>query len=523
MEKSETAPIVKTTGLVLGIVFFAILLSVPFGSDARIHRMAAVAALMATWWMTEAIPLAATSLMPLVLMPILKISQPEDVARSYMNDYIFLFIGGFTIALTMERWNLHRRLALHIVRRVGDRPSQLVLGFMIATALVSMWISNTATAMMMMPIALSVVLLAEECEKKGNAREHERFAGRFGVALMLGVAYAASIGGLGTLVGTPPNAFFAGCFHKEFPGAPEISFARWMLLVLPLCPVMLLVTWALLTFVLHPLRRATFLGGREAVQRQLAEMGPISRAETGVFIVFVAAAFLWIFRLDIPIGKMTIPGWSNLLGLVESGGEKQVAWVRDGTVAMLAALSLFFIPSGRRKGERLVDWKTIQDLPWNVLFLFGGGFALANGLETSGLSNWIGEQCAALHGMPVMALVLVVVTFTTFLTELTSNIAVATMILPILADVCRAAMINPLVPMLSATIVASFAFMLPVATPPNAIVFGTGYVPLRAMIRAGLILDLVGIVLVALLIYYVAIPLWGIDPAQLPASWLPQG
>jgi len=522
MVQAEPGQAHKQIGLALGVALFLVVLSVPFEADPRVHRMAAVAALMATWWMTEAIPLAATSLMPLVLLPALKILEPDVVARSYMNDYIFLFVGGFTIALAMERWNLHRRLALGTIGLVGDRPRGLVLGFMIATALVSMWISNTATTMMMMPIALSVILLVRaQPEPQTRAR-----AARFGLALMLSIAYAASIGGMATLIGTPPNVVFAFRFHQEFPGAPEIGFARWLMIGVPFSAVFLLLTWALLVFLLHPLGRGRLLGGREVIRQEAARLGPITRAETGVLAVFLCAAFLWIFRAEIPleiqIGGFRIsriPGWSNLLGLVDAN----TRWVSDGTVAMMAALSLFLIPAGRKKGERLVDWTTVERLPWNVLFLFGGGFALADGFVASGLSEWIGQQCRSFGQLPVQGQILAISGAITFLTELTSNTATTNMVLPVLAGVARAIQVNPLVLMLPATLSASCAFMLPVATPPNAIVFGTGVVPLRAMIRAGLLLNLVGMVLVLLLIYFVAIPLWAIDPQHLPAGWLAPG
>jgi sodium-dependent dicarboxylate transporter 2/3/5 len=482
--------------------------------------MAAIAALMAVWWMTEAIPLAATSLVPLVLMPVCKIAEPADVAASYMNDYIFLFVGGFTIALAMERWNLHRRLALHTIRLVGDRPRQLVLGFMVATAVLSMWISNTATTMMMMPIALSIILLAEEREKRTAADTGPAFAGRFGLVLMLCIAYAASIGGVATLIGTPPNVVFGTIFHKEFPGAPEIGFAPWMIMALPLSVVFLLVAWAVVCFVLHPLRGGRFLGGREIVEAEIDKLGPISRAELSVLVVFLSAAFLWMFRLEINVGPVRIPGWANALKLVEEIEGKSVKWVGDGTVAMIAALAMFFIPSGRKGGERLVDWKTVEDLPWGVLFLFGGGFALAYGFKASGLSTWIGEQCQLFGRLPVPGQVLAVSGTITFLTELTSNTATTNMVLPILAGVARAIQVNPLVLMLPATISASCAFMLPVATPPNAIVFGTGYIPIGTMVRTGIILNIIGMVLVLLLVYFVAIPFLGIDPGALPETWM---
>ena len=264
------------------------------------------------------------------------------------------------------------------------------------------------------------------------------------------------------------------------------------------------------------MRGGRFLGGRQAIRREIEQLGPLSRAEIGVLAVFVATALLWVFRVNIPIGGVTVPGWSNALGLAD----EKTKWVGDGTVAMLAALSLFFIPSGRNRGERLVDWKTVEALPWNVLFLFGGGFALADGFVASGLSDWVGEQCRSFGHMPLPGQILAVSGVTTFLSELASNTATANMVMPILAGVARSLEANPLVLMLPAAIAASFGFMLPVATPPNAIVFGTGYVPMGAMVRAGILLDLIGMGLLVLLIYFVAIPLWHIDPTQLPAAWL---
>jgi len=515
MQKVETPGAYRNAGLVLGLVLFIVLLSIPFGDNPRIHRMAAVAALMAAWWITEAIPLAATALVPLVAMPLLKIAQPAAVAEAYMNDYIFLFVGGFVIALAMERWGLHRRLALHTVLCVGDQPRQVVLGFMIATGLISMWISNTAATMMMMPIALSIVLLYEERERAGAEGIAPGAARRFGLATMLGVAYASSIGGIATLIGTPPNVVFAAIFHEQFPGAPEIGFAPWIVIMFPFAAVFLAITWALMVYVLHPVRGGRFLGGRQTIRAEIERLGPIRRAEVGVLIVFTVTALLWIFRVNIPLGGVTIPGWSDLLGLVEG----RTKWVGDGTVAMMAALSLFLIPSGREKGERLVDWRTVEKLPWNVLFLFGGGFALAAGFEASGLSDWIGAQSRAFGRLPVPGQILAVSGTITFLTEMTSNTATTNMVLPVLAGVARAIGTNPLVLMLPATISASCAFMLPVATPPNAIVFGTGYVPIGAMVRTGLVLNFIGMLLVLLLVYFLAIPLWGIEPGVLPEAW----
>jgi sodium-dependent dicarboxylate transporter 2/3/5 len=331
---------------------------------------------------------------------------------------------------------------------------------------------------------------------------------------------------MATLVGTPPNLIFASRFHAEFPGAPEISFARWLVLGVPFSAVFLACAWALLVYWLHPLPGGSMLGGRRSIARELEGLGAITPAEKRVLAVFLCVCFLWVFRADIPLdlrwGPLAIskiPGWSELVGLAGA----QTRWVSDGTVAMMAAVAMFLIPSGRGKGERLVDRKIIEDLPWNVLFLFGGGFALSDGFTISGLSAYIGRQLEAVGTLPVPAQILGVVGTVMFLTELTSNTAVANMAMPLLAAMARAIPVNPIVLMLPGAISASCAFMLPVATPPNAIVFGTGLIPMRAMIRAGLLLNLVGVILVLLLVYFVAIPLWGIDPRQLPPSWLRAG
>jgi len=521
-KSTRARSVAQDVGLALGVILFIAFLTFPFDADPRMRRVAAIAALMAVWWMTEALPLAATSLMPLVLMPLSKIAEPDTVARAYMNDYIFLFVGGFVIALAMERWGLHRRLALYTIRLTGDRPRQVVLGFMIATAGLSMWISNSATAMMMLPIALSVVSLARE-RKEGLSPDAQE---RFGIALMLSIAYAASIGGIATLIGTPPNVVFASRFHDEFPGAPEVTFTAWLMVGVPFSAVFLVLAWALIVFLLHPVGGGRLACGREALRNELIRLGPMTRAELGVLAVFLCAAFLWIFRVGIPleihvgpIRVSRIPGWSELLGLANG----KVRWVSDGTVAMMAALSMFLIPSGRQRGERLVDWKTIRGLPWDILFLFGGGFALADGLVASGLSDWIGRQSRQFGQLPLPAQILGVSGLVTFLTELTSNTATANIVLPVLAGVARAIEVNPLALMLPATVSASCAFMLPVATPPNAIVFGSGLVPIGAMVRTGLWLNFIGMGLVLLWCYFVALPLWGVDPGHFPPSWLRSG
>ena len=516
-------------GLVLGpVVFVALLLTPLEPGKPELSRMMAVAALMAIWWITEAIPIPATALLPLVLYPFLGIMQGKAVAREFMNQYIFLFMGGFMIALALKKWNLHRRIALNIIWVIGHEPRRLVLGFMAATAFLSMWISNTATTMLMLPIGLSIIALIEEQAKAGGADADQtavsRFLHNFPVALMLGIAYAASIGGVATLIGTPPNLSFARIFVIQFPNAPEIAFKDWFVMAAPFSAIFLLIAWGVLVFLAFPIRSLRVFSGAEAIRKELRLLGPISRPEACLGVVFFVTACLWMFRQDISFGTaFTLPGWTTLVTRwvygADSGGVELGKLVDDGTIAILSALALFLIPSGRRKGERLMDWKTAEELPWGILLLFGGGFALAKGFTETGLSHWIGGQLAFLGHVPAPALVAAISTSITFLTELTSNTATTEMILPIIAGVAREIEVHPLLLMIPATISASCAFMLPVATPPNAIIFGSGYVPIVRMVKAGIILNVIGVLLVLLLVFTLALPVFDIAVGQFPAEW----
>ena len=472
-------------------------------ANPAVSRTAAAAVLVAVWWITEALPIPATSLLPLVLFPFLGVMKGKEVAANYMNSSIFLFMGGFLIALTIERWNLHRRIALTILKLLGDRPRRLILGFMIATAFLSMWISNTATTMMMLPIAIAVSVKAEE------GAPDPVFKVRFPLALMLAIAYSASIGGIGTLIGTPPNLAFSRIFAISFPEAPSITFADWLLMAMPLVIIFLGVSWFLLVRVLVPVANKGFAGGKELIRKEYDRLGPISTPERRTAIVFAVVALLWITRSNIDLGSVTIPGWSNLLGLK--------GLVDDGTVAIGVGVLLFIIPSGTGSGRFLLNWDTAVKLPWGILLLLGGGFALANGFRVSGLSEWVGTQLSVLADVSPVIMVAGTSTLLTFLTELTSNTGTTEMILPVLAALSVAVNIHPLLLMLPATISASCAFMLPVATPPNAIVFGSGRVPIAKMATVGISLNLIGIVLVTSLIMLVAGPMLGVFGGEMPA------
>jgi sodium-dependent dicarboxylate transporter 2/3/5 len=485
---TETLSARQRVGLVLGPALFALLMAADFGGQPETHRLAAVAALMATWWITEAIQIPATALLPLVLFPLLGIMDADDTARQYANSPIFLFVGGFILALATERWGLHRRIALGIIAAIGESPRRLVLGFMAATAALSMWISNTATTMMLLPIGLSVTALARR-----RAGDDAEGVAPFSTALMLGIAYGASIGGVATLIGTPPNIVFQEIYAQEFPGAADINFFSWFQVGLPVSLIFFFIAWAVLLFLVFDMRGMRGFGGSEVIRRERAELGPMTRPEKGVAVVFALTALLWISRREIDLGITALPGWSNLLP------EAVRPLLHDATVAMAAALVLFLLPAGDGTGRRLMNWETAERIPYGIIFLFGGGFALAAGFKASGLSLWLFQvfsESPLAHGSPVV-LVGGIATGMTFLTELTSNTATTNLALPVLAELGRALPeVDPLTVMIPATVSASFAFMLPVATPPNMIVFGSGQVKMMDMVKAGLVLNLIGIVLV---------------------------
>lgn len=492
-------PSAKTIGLCFGVVAFVALTIFPVDPEnPAASRLAAVAALMAIWWMTEAIPLFATALVPLALFPLLGVMSGRDTAETFMNSTIILFIGGFMIALTMERWNLHRRIALAIIHYVGGGPARIVLGFMVAAGFLSMWISNTATAVMMMPIGLAIVLRIEE--RLGVA------AHKFTVGLMLGIAYGCSVGGMTTLVGTPPNLAFARIHQVLFPAAPDIAFGQWLVVALPVGAIMLAVAWLLITQVFYRAPPEVTVDRRVvAVERE--KLGRLTFEERAVLAVFAATALLWVFRVDLNLGAFVVPGWSRLLPWPKL--------VDDGTVAIAMASVLFFIPAKNAKNAkrgRIMGAEVIPRLPWNVVLLIGGGLALATGFQRTGLAELVGGQLQAAGALPPFVLVLLVCLAITFLTELTSNTATTEMILPILASVAVLTGTHPLLLMIPATMSASCAFMMPVATPPNAIVFGSNRFSIAEMARIGIVLNLAGALVIATVVYTIGIPVFGIVP-----------
>ena len=478
----------KGIGLVVGcsLFLFILLFYNPQPENPEIGRMAAIAALMAVLWISEAVPLAATALIPVVAFPLTNILGGGEVAKAYVNSIIFLFVGGFLIALSMERWNLHRRIALNIIYAIGRRADLLVLGFMVACGFLSMWISNTATAVMMLPVGMAVITKMEE--EFGRERSH-----RITLALMLGIAYGCTIGGVSTLVGTPPNLAFIRIMQETFPDAPPITFGNWIIMGLPYSFVLLILTWFLLTHVLCRFDKSLALD-RTILRDALRKLGPIRYEEKVILIVFASTVLLWTFRRDLNVGIFTLPGWSNLWAGFSN--------VDDGTIAIAMALILFFIPT-RRGGEadRILEMDVFGKLPWGIILLFGGGFALASGFSSSGLSLQIGESFKALGDIPVPILLLVICLSVTFLTELTSNVATITMLLPILAAWAASLQLHPMLFAIPATISASMAFMMPVATPPNAVVFGSQRIRIAEMARVGLVLNLVAVGLTLVTVY----------------------
>lgn len=459
----------------------------PFELDV-LKLTAAVAVLMGAWWMTEALPLAATALVPLVAFPLLSVAAFKEVSPSYANPTIFLFMGGFILALGMQRWNLHRRLALRVVLLVGTKPRQMVLGFMIATGFMSMWVSNTATAVVMLPIGMSVLSLT--ADMVGGFGKQKNFA----IALMLGIAYSASIGSLGTIIGTPPNTLMVAYLNESH--GIDIGFGQWMLVGVPLAAVFMVLAWLVLVTVFKP-EMKEIPGGRELIQDELKGMGSMSRAEITAGLVFLAAALAWVF----------VPVISDWMGWEHN--------IDDATIAITAAMLMYILPADNR-GTRVMDWEHTKEVPWDVLLLFGGGLALSSMFDKSGLSLWIGEMARGLGKLPLVLLVAAVALVILVLTEFTSNTATAAAFLPIMGGVAVGIGLtatndmNILFLTAPVALAATSAFMLPVATPPNAIAYGSGYVRIGDMVKGGVWLNLVGVILITIVTFALLVPVFGL-------------
>ncbi|MFO8060511.1 MAG: DASS family sodium-coupled anion symporter [Bacillota bacterium] len=486
-------------GLFLGPALFLLFLLMPTPAEMSIPAQRALAstAWVATWWITEAIPIPATSLLPVVLFTLTGVMSAGAATAPYANTNVFLFMGGFMIAVCMERWNLHLRVALSIIKVIGTGPNRLILGFMVATAFLSMWISNTATTMMMMPIGLAVIMQVAQMVQKNGIEGIDVRQGKFnfGTCLMLSIAYAASIGGVATLIGTPPNIVFAGAAEEMF--GIVIGFDQWLMYGLPVSAVFLVLAWLYMTRKAYPTKLKEIPGGRELVESQLRSLGAITREEKLIAAVFGGVALAWMTRSFLLVHIFPM--------------------IHDSVIAILGAVITFLIPVNIRKGVFLNDWRTAVNIPWGILLLFGGGLCIAAGFTETGLAGWIGMRLSALEGAPMFLIMLAVVTLVIYLTEITSNTATTSMMMPIMAAMATAMLIHPFALMITAATAASYAFMLPVATPPNAVIFGSGYVTIPDMVKAGVWLNLLGIAVITLFAYLWLPLAWGIDVDIFPA------
>lgn len=475
-------------GLILGPLLFvlALLFLKSDSLDSTGIFVVAAALWIATWWVTEAIPIPATSLLPLVLFPMGGVMSNQETASFYGDDIVFLFLGGFLLAVAMEKWNLHTRIALSIIKAIGTTTATILLGFMVSTALLSMFVSNTAAVMIMIPIGLAIIKEAHSLstpELGGDVKLFEK-------ALVLGIGYAGTIGGLGTLIGTPPLIILAGQMRQIFD--VELNFAQWMLVGIPVVIVMLAIAWAYMNYFSFKHGMKELPGGRKIITDELEKLGKMTREEVWVLVIFILAAALWIMR----------GFFFDQFAFTEMLG--------DGSIAMFAAVLLFLIPSKKQNG-RVLDWGVAKDLPWGVLLLFGGGLALAGSIVATGVDAWIGEMLAGVGGMPLILMIAIVAILILFLTEFTSNTATATMILPVLAGLAIALDVHPLALMIPAAMAANCAFMLPVGTPPNAIVFGTNKVSIAEMVKTGFWLNVIASVIIIVVVYLWVPVVYGID------------
>lgn len=486
----------RVTGLVLGPLLFVLTLVFfePEGLSSAGRAVLATTLWVATWWITEAIPIPVTSLLPVALLPLTGALEGDAVVAAYGNDIIFLFLGGFSLAIAMEKWNLHQRIALAIVAAIGTSPRRIVLGFMVATGFLSMWVSNTAATMMMIPVGLAVVYQASRSLRGGEFADD---LPRFEKSVIFGIGYAATIGGLGTLIGTPPLAVLSATVGELF--GESISFGGWMVFGVPLAALLLALAWFYLTGVKLRVRFRQLPGGREIIREERRSLGRMSAEEKVVLCVFLGTAFMWVTRSFL---------WEGLL-----------PGISDGVIAIVATVVLFTLPTRGARERRILQWEDSKKIPWGILLLFGGGLAIAAGFVDTGLSAWIGEQLRVLDGVDVILTIVIATALVLFLTEITSNAATATMILPVMAALAVSLNIHPYALMVPCAMAANCAFMLPVGTPPNAIMFGTGRVTIMEMVRSGFWLNVIALVLVIAGTLFLLPPLWGIDLMTLPAAF----
>jgi sodium-dependent dicarboxylate transporter 2/3/5 len=484
----------KTIGLWAGItvLLLALIIPTPEGMRPEALRALGVALLMAIWWMTECIPIYATAFVPIALFPLLGILDASATTENYGHNYVLMLLGGFFLAKSIELSGLHKRVALYIISKLGTSRKRIILSFMIATAFLSLWIANVAVVLLMLPIALAIVDKEEENPERNP---------KFGLAMMLAIAYAASIGGTGSLIGTPPNMVFAGVFAKAFPDQPEIDFLEWMKLGTPIVIIILPIIWIYLTKYFKI--SGHFAGSKEVINQEIKAIGKISVMEKRVFAVFLFTAIGWIFRRDIVLDSFVIPGWSSLLGIKD--------YVHDSTVAIISALLLFMIPAGKstknKNQKRLLDWKSASRVPWGVVMIVGGGYAIAESFNHTGLAIFLGSKMSFISEYPMILILIIVITLMIFITEINSNTATANIFLPVLAAMAIAGQMNPLLLMIPATFACSFSFMLPSGTGTNAVIFGSNRVTIPEMAKCGLGLNLLCIMLLTILMYAYVLPI----------------
>jgi len=487
----------KIIGLFAGIaVVLASAMLPPFDQmSAASRNTAAVTILMAIWWIAEPIPIYATALVPLVLFPLMGVLDAKSTAVNYGHDLVLMMISGFFIAKAIETHNLHKRIALMLLKVFGNSRAKILLSLMVATAILSMWIANITAALMMLPIGLSIIVQEESFSERQP---------KFGAAIMLGIAYAASIGGVATLIGSPTNLIYQGMMSSLFPAAPSFSFYSWLKIGIPVAVIFLFGVWYYIVRFFK--LKGSIPESHEVVRRELASLGRMSYGEKSTLVIFLVTVVLWVFRENLVLGSFIIPGWSNLLGISE--------YVSDSTVGMFSALLLFMCSDGQ--GKRLLDWKTASKIPWGVGVIVGGGYALAEGYKSSGLAQWLGEQLAGVSTLPVFVMLLVVCGVILLFTEVNSNTATANIFLPVLAGIAVAGKVNPLLLMVPATFACSFVFIMPAGTGPNTVIFGSEKLTVQDMARCGIGLKLLSMIILPALLYFIIVVLMKM-PAGLPA------
>ncbi len=451
-----------------------------------VTRMAAITVWMAIWWLSEAVHLAVTALIPFVFLPMLGIAEPKIVAFQYMDQIIFLFIGGFLISFAIERWGLHERIALKILMTVGTRNDSILMGVMLTSFFISMWISNTATVMMLISAVLAIIYMTEQLS--GDTKQQKDFS----KALLIGLAYSATIGGMATLVGTPPNMVFIRAYNEAYPGNTEMNFAKWFSIGFPVAVTMLLVSFFILKFMFIKSHKTAGLT-KNYFTDAYRKLGKFSYEQKVVSVVFASTALLWFTRADLDLGFVKLSGWNNLFPFPE--------YIQDSTVAVFMALVLFIFPSKNEKGSALLSWKEATKLPLDIILLFGSGFALAKGFETSGLSDWLAGQLKVFKGTSPVVMIASIALIVCIISEFASNVASIQLVIPILIAFQKELDLPPLLLMVPATLAASLGFMMPVATAPNTIVFGSKKIAVSDMARAGFLLNIAGILIVTAFVY----------------------